>query len=154
MRAAGWFLIHGLHISEPNAEQSCSTQRRPRIEKHQQRMQRYDRDTGCVFCTSLSHGPVLPPQALQPRAPTFPLTTKVGAARQNPCRNPESWGLTELGACLGFVSALTEGRKLGLLPGSKPLAIQILSDLKRETENVSISVFLPPSNSRPKSASV
>lgn len=138
---AGWFLIHSLRISERNAGQSCSTQRRPRIEKHQQRMQRYDRDTGCVFCTSLSRGPVLPPQALQPSALTFPLTTIVGAARQNPSRTPESWGLTELGACLGFVSALTE-------------AIQILSDIKRETENVSISVFLPPSNSKSKSASV
>ena len=107
-------------------------------------MQRDNRDT------SLSHGPGLPPQALQPRAPTFPSTTIAGAARLNPSRTPESWGLTELGA----VSALTEGRKLGLFPGSKPLAIQILSDIKRETENVSISVFLPPSNSRSKSASV
>ena len=86
-----------------------------------------------------------PPTGPAAQSTHIPLDHHSGGCQTEPQENPGE---------LGAVSALTEGRKLGLFPGSKLLAIQILSDIKRETENVSISVFLPPSNSRSKSASV
>lgn len=120
---------------EHNPKQSCLTQRRPRIEKHQQSTKGTTGTQAFPMVLACLHRP-------QPRAPTFPDYHR-GGCQPELESNPRE---------LGAVSALTEGRKLGLLPGSKALAIQILSAIKRETDNVSISVFLPPSNSRSKSA--
>lgn len=75
-------------------------------------------------------GTVLPPQAPQPRAPAHPYPL-----------NGHSKDYLD-GGCQNSRSPQAEGRKLGFLPGCKPLAIYVCRDTEREAEYVSTSELL------------